>query len=139
MRIVISTERRKVFDMKITKIKEIFTAEDESVYEMVGCSDEAGGTKYHNIVQVLMPPGHSGGSHYHKSAEETYYILKGEADIVINGHSFKAAPGMMVSILPGEIHDVINNTDTAFELLAISAPAFLPEDSIDCEMPSKKD
>ena len=41
----------------------------------------------------------------------------------------------MFSALPGEIHDVINNTDSDFELLAISAPAFSPEDSIDCEMP----
>jgi len=123
--------------MKITKIREMFSAEDETVYEMVGCSDESGKTKYHNIVQVLMPAGHSGGSHYHKLAEETYYILKGEADIVIDGYSFKATSGMMVSILPGEIHDVINNTDSDFELLAISAPAFSPEDSIDCEMPTK--
>lgn len=124
--------------MKITKIKEMFTAE-ESVYEMIGCSDEAGGTKYHNIVQVLMPPRHSGGSHYHKLSEETYYILKGEADIIINGYSFKATPGMIISILPGEVHDVINNTDSDFELLAISAPAFSSEDSFDCEMTPRKD
>ena len=123
--------------MKITKIKEIFSSEEETVYEMVGCSDETGRTKYHNIVQVLLPSGHSGGSHYHKLAEETYYVLKGEADIIINGYSFKVTPGMMISILPGEIHDVINNTDNDFELLAISAPAFSPEDSIDCEMPKR--
>jgi len=121
--------------MKISKLKEMFSTEDETVYEIVGCSDELGGTKYHNIVQVLIPSGHSGGSHYHKVAEETYFILKGEADIVINGHCFKAMPGMMFSILPREIHDVINNTDNDFELLAISAPAFSPEDSIECEMP----
>ena len=125
--------------MKITKIKEIFSAEDETVYEMVGCSDKSGGTKYHNIVQVLMPSGCSGGSHYHKLAEETYYILKGEADIVINGYSFKAVPGMMVSILPGEVHDVINNSNSDFELLAISAPAFSPDDSIDCDMPPMRE
>ena len=103
---------------------------------MVGCSSETGNTKYHNIVQVLIPAGHSGGSHYHKIAEETYYILKGEADIIINGNCFKATAGMMVSILPGEIHDVINNTEQDFELLAISAPAFSPDDSIDCDMPN---
>ena len=45
-------------EMKITKIKNIFSAEDETVYEMVGCSTESGGTKYHNIVQVLMPAAH---------------------------------------------------------------------------------
>jgi len=124
--------------MKIIKIKDKFLPSDKSVYEMVGCSNEAGNTKYHNIVQVLMPAGHSGGSHYHKLAEETYYILKGEADIVIDGYSFKATPGMMVSILPGEVHDVINNTDGDFELLAISSPPFSPDDSIDCEMPVNK-
>ena len=124
--------------MKITKIKEIFSSVEESVCEMVGTSDETGGTKYHNIVQVLLPPHSSGGAHYHKLAEETYYILKGEADIIINGYCFKANPGMIVSILPGEIHDVINNTNNDFELLAISAPAFSPEDSVDCEMPEKK-
>ena len=120
--------------MKITKIKDIISSDSETVYEMVGCSSETGGTKYHNIVHVLIPAGHSGGSHYHKIAEETYYILKGEADIIINGNCFKATPGMLVSILPGEIHDVINNTEKDFELLAISAPAFSPDDSIDCDM-----
>ena len=124
--------------MKIVKTKEMFLEEDDTVYEMIGCSNKTGGTKYHNIVHVLMPAGCSGGSHYHKLAEETYYILKGEADIIIDGYSFKATPGMMVSILPGEVHDVINNTNSDFELLAVSAPAFSPEDSIDCEMPIKK-
>ena len=122
--------------MRITKIKDRFSAGEDTVYEMIGCSDKTGSTKHHNIVQVLIPAGHSGGAHYHKLAEETYYILKGEADIVIDGYSIKATPGMIISILPNEIHDVINNTDNDFELLAISAPAFSPEDSIDCEMPS---
>lgn len=132
-------QRRKVVAMKISKVQDTVFTKGNSVHEMVGRSIETGNTKYHNIVHVLMPSRHSGGSHYHKSAEETYYILKGEADIVIDGYSFKATPGMIVSILPGEIHDVINNTDSDFELLAISAPAFSPEDSIDCEMPLKKD
>ena len=124
--------------MKVSKVKAKFSPDDKTVYELVGCSDKLGNTRNHNIVQVVLRPGSSGGAHYHKIAEETYYILKGEADIVIDGFSFKATPGTMVSILPGEVHDVINNTDSDFELLAISVPAFTPEDSIDCEMSAKK-
>jgi len=101
----------------------------EVVYEMIGLPEDHGHTLQHSLAYIVIPPGKSALAHYHRKSEETYYILKGSAKMVIDGQPFPLRPGQACLIHPGEIHQIFSNGEQDLEFLAISAPAWVPEDS----------
>lgn len=112
------------------EIKEPFrTPLGEEIYEMIGAPKELGGTKKHSFVYVVIPQGKSSVAHYHKISEETYYILKGKGRIVIDDKEFSLTPGQACLIDIGETHQIFNDENEDLEFLAISAPAWVPDDS----------
>ncbi len=102
----------------------------EVIYEMIGRPEEIGGTTNHSFVHVVIPSNKSSPAHYHKSSEETYYVLRGKARMIINGKEFTLSPGQVCLIMPGEIHQIFNDEGEDLEFLTISAPAWTPDDSI---------
>ncbi|GAA1785283.1 hypothetical protein GCM10009811_08040 [Nostocoides veronense] len=108
----------------------------EEIYEMIGRPQHLGGTVSHSLVHVVIPPGKCSPSHIHRVSEETYYILSGEAQMTIDGNSWRATPGMAIAIMPGEVHQIVNDTDGQLDFLTISAPAWVPEDTYEVQMPA---
>jgi mannose-6-phosphate isomerase-like protein (cupin superfamily) len=100
----------------------------EEIYEMIGRPDELGGSVKHSLVHVVVPPGNSSPAHYHKESEETYYILKGAARLVIDGNEHSVAPGDACLIMPGEVHQIFPVGEGPLEFLTVSAPAWVPTD-----------
>lgn len=109
----------------------------ERIYEMIGRPAELGGTSKHSLVHVVVPPGKRSPSHYHEVSEETYYILRGTALMAIDEHRWRAAPGMAFTMLPGEIHQIVNDGDEDLEFLTISAPAWVPDDTFEAALPGE--
>ncbi len=101
----------------------------EEIYEMIGQLPEIGGTIHHSFVHVVIPPGKSPYAHYHKVSEETYYILNGIGSMVVDGKEFQLQPGQACLIKPLEIHQIFNKGEHDLEFLAVSAPAWTPDDS----------
>jgi mannose-6-phosphate isomerase-like protein (cupin superfamily) len=101
----------------------------EIVYEMVGRASEHGGATQHSLAHIVIPPGKASLLHYHKICEETYYLLKGQARMVLDGQEFSASPGEAILVLPQQRHQIFNAGDSDLEFLAICAPAWYPEDS----------
>ena len=106
----------------------------EIIYEMIGRPPEIGGTTHHSLVHVVIPAGKRSPAHYHKVSEETYYILKGNAEMTVDGQTFRTNPGEAITIMPGEVHTIINDTSETLEFLTVSAPAWVPNDSFDPEI-----
>jgi mannose-1-phosphate guanylyltransferase/mannose-6-phosphate isomerase len=102
----------------------------EVIYEMIGAPEELGGTEKHSFVVVEVPPGASSSRHYHHLSEETYYVLKGMAKIVIDGEEFQLTPGDAVLIQPPEKHQIFNIGGGILEFITVSAPPWVPEDSV---------
>lgn len=100
----------------------------EVIYELVGSSAEMGGTTKHSLAHVVVPPGKLSPRHYHKVFEETYYILKGQARMVIDGHEFTLSLGQSCLIMPGEVHQMFNEQAEDLELLVVCAPPWAPDD-----------
>jgi mannose-6-phosphate isomerase-like protein (cupin superfamily) len=105
----------------------------ELIYELVGSSEEAGRSSKHSLAYVVIPKGDSSPTHKHKVSEETYYILKGKARMIIDSYKFTLLPGQACLIMPGEVHQIFNYEEEDLEFLAISAPAWTPEDSFEIE------
>lgn len=69
-----------------------------------------------------MPAGTSEKLHFHKVAEQFFYILKGEAVFYINGEKFLVGQGESISIEPGVKHFISNESEEEIEFLVISNP-----------------
>jgi mannose-6-phosphate isomerase-like protein (cupin superfamily) len=102
----------------------------EVIYELIGAGEGAGGTEKHSVAIVTLPPGKSSTKHHHRVSEESYYVLQGMARMVIDSQSFQLRPGQACLIEPGEQHQIFNPGDEELEFIAISAPAWAPEDSV---------
>jgi len=66
---------------------------------------------------VSMNPGDSISGHYHKTSHEVYYVLQGQCTLVADGQETILRPGMLLTIEPGDIHQLHNHGGELFELL----------------------
>ena len=102
----------------------------ERLYELVGASPASGGATRHSLAHIIVPPGKSSVAHHHLVAEETYFILKGRARMVVDDREFFLEPGQSCLIQPGEVHQIFNPGEADVEFLAVCAPAWVPGDSV---------
>lgn len=65
--------------------------------------------------------------HYHEKITETYEVLKGELDLLVEGKPFHLKPGESLTIQPKEIHSAKGN-ETWIKCTA--KPAWNPRDHI---------
>ena len=100
----------------------------EVVYELLG--NAAGGASQHSLAHIELPPGKVSRKHVHPSAEESYYILAGEARIEVDGAPFTLTPGQSIAITPGMTHQIFNAGAGVLRFLAICAPAWTPDNSV---------
>ena len=85
-----------------------------------------------NFAIVVFNPGQDFKAHYHNVMEETFFILEGEIDIVVDGVVNHLKAGDLIHIEPGEIHYVINNYDKPMKMVSTLAPYTNP-DKVDVE------
>ena len=102
----------------------------EIVYEMIGARPELGGAARHSVAEIVIPPGKSSLRHYHKVAEETFYILRGRARLRVDDTEFDLSPGNACLIEPSEMHQIFSVGDDDLAFLAVSSPPWVPDDSV---------
>lgn len=93
-----------------------------SVEVLVDSTDGARKVDAHiNTVRAGTEPG---PRHYHSEAENAYYVLSGEAQIVVGDEERIVSPGDFLFIPPGVPHSVHNNSSTIdLRIIEIYAPA----------------
>jgi mannose-6-phosphate isomerase-like protein (cupin superfamily) len=102
----------------------------ERIYEMIGRGKELGEATRHSFAYVVIPPNCSSQLHYHPEDEETYYILKGEARLIINGKEYNVCQGDAILINPPERHRIFANGNEDLEFVVVCAPAWKPTNSV---------
>jgi len=73
--------------------------------------------KIDTIQIVKFNPGKESPFHFHKKTREIFYILKGQAILIIESKRFRTNPGEIFICEPKEIHRVVNNTKEEFIIL----------------------
>lgn len=120
--------------MRITRkehVKEPFVnPSGEKIYELIGSSERAGGSVKHSLAYGVVPPSGSSSLHYHPQDEETYYILKGTANMVIDGKEHQVKAGDAVFIQRLERHQIFATGNTDLEYIVVCAPAWQPSNSV---------
>lgn len=59
---------------------------------------------------VSVAPGDTVAPHHHRAQTEFYYILKGEAILIVNGKRNKTLPGDAFVCEPGDVHGITNGS-----------------------------
>lgn len=119
--------------LKVKKedIKEPFiSSTGEMVYEMIGVGENLGNAIKHSFGHVIIPKGATNKLHYHPEAEETYYIIKGKAKMVVDNDEFEVSVGDGVFIKPFEKHKIFQLGEENLEFLVVCAPAWNPNNSV---------
>jgi len=74
------------------------------------------------IIEELIPPGAAEVLHYHKQAQQFFYILAGEAMMTVEGERTILAAGTGIRIMPGVKHQIRNPSSGPLRLLVFSRP-----------------
>ena len=78
------------------------------------------------IVLMAIPAGEEIGMETHP-ADQTTFIVEGEAQVVIDGHSTKATSNHLVVVPKGAQHNIVNKGSGALKLFSVYAPPAEPE------------
>jgi mannose-6-phosphate isomerase-like protein (cupin superfamily) len=80
-----------------------------------------------SLAEARVPAGGATERHYHKLAEEIYFILEGSGVIEIDGESRAVAPGDAILIPAGAWHTIAAREELRF--LCCCAPPYAHEDT----------
>jgi len=75
-----------------------------------------------SVIQERMPPGTSEQLHYHKHAQQVFYILSGTATFEIEGELKTVNANQSIHMPKGTQHRILNNGDTDLHFLVVSEP-----------------
>lgn len=75
-----------------------------------------------SVKQERMPAYTAEALHYHKRAQQFFFILKGEALFEIEGERRTVRKGEGIGIAPGQKHRIINGTEETLEFILCSEP-----------------
>jgi mannose-6-phosphate isomerase-like protein (cupin superfamily) len=107
----------------------IVTEHGEIIFELIG-RGIGEPTERHSIAYVTIPSGKSSLMHYHPEAEESYFILRGQARMIIGEEDAVVGPGHSILIQPQKPHKIVNIGHEDLEFLAVCVPAWEPTNSI---------
>jgi mannose-6-phosphate isomerase-like protein (cupin superfamily) len=80
-----------------------------------------------SLAEAQVPAGTATQRHYHKLAEEFYFILSGSGEMEINGETRTVGPGDAILIPPGAWHTITARETLRF--LCCCAPPYSHEDT----------
>ena len=76
-----------------------------------------------SIIQERVPAGGAEVIHYHKIARQFFYILQGEATMVIEGQEIVLKKGQGLEVPPQVRHRFMNQSNADVHFLVISVPS----------------
>jgi mannose-6-phosphate isomerase-like protein (cupin superfamily) len=107
---------------------EPFTTKDGStIRELLGLPTSS--ARNQSLAEATLPPGGATQRHYHRDAEEIYYVVAGSGEMEIDGQRGRVAPGDAVLIPPGAWHEIRADSAGELRFLCCCAPAYRHEDT----------
>jgi len=75
-----------------------------------------------SVIQERVPAGASERSHFHKQAQQFFYVLSGYASLDIDGKLYQLAPRQGIAVAAGIPHRLFNDSAQDLEFLVVSSP-----------------
>jgi mannose-6-phosphate isomerase-like protein (cupin superfamily) len=86
-------------------------------------------TQAQSLAEATLEPGQATERHYHRVAEEIYFVLKGQGAMELDGETSYMRPGDAVLIPPGAWHTLENNGTSELRILCSCAPPYSHDDT----------
>jgi predicted cupin superfamily sugar epimerase/mannose-6-phosphate isomerase-like protein (cupin superfamily) len=81
-----------------------------------------------SVAQFVLEPGRSSGMSFNHRSQEVFWVASGSGRVHLASEVLPVSPGSVVFIPPGAVHAIEADANSTLTFLAISAPAFTPED-----------
>jgi predicted cupin superfamily sugar epimerase/mannose-6-phosphate isomerase-like protein (cupin superfamily) len=98
--------------------------------ELVGQKSPLALTARLSVARFTLAPGHSSGTSYNHRSEEVFLVVSGSGQVHLRAETKPVGPGSTVFIPATVPHSIEANPGNDLVFLAISAPAFTPEDYV---------
>jgi len=72
---------------------------------------------------VVVPPGSHIPPHRHATSVEVYVVTRGVCELIVNGARHELRPGDVLLMEPGDVHELTNHGEEAFEVLVFKTNA----------------
>ena len=83
-----------------------------------------------SLAEAKLLPGRSTEEHYHVQTEETYYILAGSGQMMVDGEKHRVRKYDGVAIPPGARHRITNTGDDDLLFLCCCVPPYEHDDTM---------
>ena len=103
------------------------TADGSTIRELLGPATVA--AQYQSLAEATLPAGRSTERHYHRIAEEIYFIVAGAGRMELDGDVADVAVGDAILIPPGAWHQITALSDADLRLLCCCAPPYSHDDT----------
>ncbi|MFC1946280.1 cupin domain-containing protein [Chloroflexota bacterium] len=71
----------------------------------------------------MMGPGHQNAYHYHEKHESIFFVLGGEATVIVEDKEYVLKSNDVMYVAPGEKHQIINKSDQVYRYLEFQIPS----------------
>jgi predicted cupin superfamily sugar epimerase/mannose-6-phosphate isomerase-like protein (cupin superfamily) len=96
--------------------------------ELVGKVAADAKTDRLSVAQFVLEPGRSSGMSFNHRSQEVFWVASGSGRVHLGSTVLPVASGSVVFIPAGAVHAIEADAKSTLTFLAISAPAFTPED-----------
>ena len=125
------TEEVKTVFNSLQKQKAIECEDHKQIYKPWGSLLLLQKEKKYSISRLCIDPGKQTDWHCHKKCSETWTVVKGKAEVVVENEKKRLSPPESICILPKEKHKLINlSTSSVLEVIVIQSGDLLGKDDI---------
>lgn len=82
-----------------------------------------------SLAEATIAAGGATVRHYHREAEELYYLLDGSGEMELDGELRRVRAGDAILIPPGAWHRLVADPDAPIRMLCCCAPPYRHEDT----------
>jgi mannose-6-phosphate isomerase-like protein (cupin superfamily) len=113
---------------QLNEVEAFITKDGSEIRELLAHRNSS--LRNQSLAEARLSVGGSTQEHYHRKAEEIYYIISGEGRIRIEGEERTVGVGDAVAIPPRSRHKLWNTGKGLLTLLCCCAPAYEHEDTV---------
>ena len=85
--------------------------------------------RHQSLAEATIDPGSATRRHYHRAAEEIYYLVEGSGVMELDGETRAVAAGDAILIPPGAWHQITADADGPLRLLCCCSPPYRDDDT----------
>ena len=104
------------------------TADGSTIRELLAHRNSS--IRQQSLAEARLAPGVATTPHHHAVTEEIYYILEGEAEMIIADERQSVGVGDAIAIPPGIVHKIVNRGVGTLKFICCCAPAYEDADTV---------